>query len=266
MTVDAPPAPRLIRTAALMGTVFSVHVVGTPVVTDAVHSAIDACFAELAEVELVFSPYRADSAVSRMRSGAAILAEVDDRVGEVAAACADAEAATFGRFSAWRAGWFDPTGYVKGWSAEAAAQGWLRPLLSLPGVQAVGLNAGGDVRLFTRADAEWEWHVGIVDPRRTGEVLATIDLRDGAVATSGLAERGPHILDPRTGRSAEAVLSATVVADDLATADVWATAAVVSGDDLSWIGAAPVASGLLVLPDGRTRRWAGGVEVSAPSW
>ena len=49
---------------------------------------------------------------------------------------------------------------------------------------------------------------------------------------------------------------------DLATADVWATAAVVAGaEDLSWIRGAPVASGLIVSSDGGVRRFTNGVEL-----
>ena len=89
-----------------------------------------------------------------------------------------------------------------------------------------------------------------------------MELTSGAVATSGIAERGGHIIEPASGRPAGGALSATVVAADLATADVWATAAVVAGaEDLSWIGGAPLASGLVVASHGGVRRFAGGVEL-----
>ena len=86
--------------------------------------------------------------------------------------------------------------------------------------------------------------------------------RAGAAATSGTAERGAHIVDPRIGVPASGVRSATVIAPDLTAADVWATAAVVAGRDLSWISGAPVTSGLLVTGDGAVRRWISGVEIA----
>ena len=44
-------------------------------------------------------------------------------------------------------GAFDPTGYVKGWAVENAARRHLAPLLA--DATAVGINAGGDMQLFT---------------------------------------------------------------------------------------------------------------------
>ncbi len=170
---------------------------------------------------------------------------------------------TQGRFDAWWSGWFDPTGYVKGWAAEHAHRDRLMPMLALPGVAAVGLGVGGDIQVATAPDAVWSWRIGVADPRLPDAILATIPLRDGAVATSGSAERGHHIVDPRTGEPATSVASATVVTASLTKADVWATASVVAGfDDLSWTPLLPNASGLLVAADGRVRRWAAGVEVS----
>jgi len=83
-----------------------------------------------------------------------------------------------------------------------------------------------------------------------------------AVATSGTAERGAHLIDPRSVRPVPGLVSATVVADTLTVADVWATVAAVSGiDDLDAVRSAPVTSGI-VWADGRVRRWAGGIEIA----
>jgi thiamine biosynthesis lipoprotein len=57
-----------------------------------------------------------------------------------------------------------------------------------------------------------------------------LDVSDVGVATSGRYERGDHIIDPRTGRPAVGLMSVTVVAEDLALADGYATAALVLGD------------------------------------
>ena len=132
----------------------------------------------------------------------------------------------------------------------------------MPGIRALGVNAGGDVRVWSRPETPWTWRVGVADPARRGAIVATIELTSGAVATSGTAERGGHIIEPASGRPAGGARSATVVGADLATADVWATAAVVAGaEDLSWIRGAPVASGLIVSSDGGVRRFANGVEL-----
>jgi thiamine biosynthesis lipoprotein len=62
---------------------------------------------------------------------------------------------------------------------------------------------------------------------------------EGAVATSGTAERGAHVIDPHTGRAALDLASVTVVGPELVTTDVYATAALAMGS-----GAAAWLSGL----------------------
>ncbi|QIM16297.1 FAD:protein FMN transferase [Leucobacter insecticola] len=250
-------------TAEIMGTMVSVQVIGADQADPDVSAAISDCFAQLRDVDRVFSPYRADSDVCRIQRGELDIVSADPRMAEVVDACARAEVQTRGRFSAnWR-GTFDPTGYVKGWAVEQAQRLCLLPLLETGKAIAVALNAGGDMQLSTAADASWEWRIGIADPRRAGHLVSTLEIRNGAIATSGPAERGTHIVDPRTGGSARGVASATVVARSLADADVWATAAVVAGmQDLSWLQAAGQTNGLIVGDDGSFRRWAHGVELT----
>ncbi|SBS72731.1 FAD:protein FMN transferase [uncultured Microbacterium sp.] len=259
---------RRIWTEQIMGTVVSIHVITRAGAPSWGEAEAEASFAALRDLDRVFSTYRDDSDISRLRRGDGRTPALDPRVAAVADACAHWEAATGGRFSAdWR-GWFDPTGYVKGWAVETAARAHLAPLLERDEVIAAGINAGGDLQLFTAPGADWSWRIGIADPAHPGAVIATIDVVNGAVATSGLAERGAHIIDPRSGSPARGVASATVIADGLAAADVWATSAVVAGmDDLSWIADAGTRTGILVGDDGRVRRWIRSTEVSvaAPS-
>ena len=98
-------------------------------------------------------------------------------------------------------------------------------------LKGVVVNIGGD--LVARGD--WNEPVRVADPRADGEngpALAELTLRDRAVATSGGYRRGvtiagkhySHIVDPRTGRPADEILSATVAARDAATAGALATA------------------------------------------
>ena len=85
-------------------------------------------------------------------------------------------------------------------------------------------------------DAEG-WLVGLGHPLRPGTRLGYVRLRDRSLATSGSASqffrhkgrRYSHIIDPRTGRPAEGVLSVTVLASEAAQADALATAFFVMG-------------------------------------
>ncbi len=264
---------RHVRVMQVMGMPVSLHVIATRGPSDArmaaaVDRAASDCYERLRDVDQVFSPFRSDSDVTLMRTGHRALAQADPRVAEVMAACRAARLATDGLFDAGSGQAWDPVGFVKGWAVEQAHREHLAGLSeTVGGVLACGLNAGGDMQLSTSADSGWCWRVGIADPFRPGRVLGVVEVVDGAVATSGIAEKGEHIRDPRTGMAATGVASATVIADSLTAADVWATAAVVAGiDDLSWIMHARTRSGVLVGRDGRIRRWAGSAEItSAPS-
>jgi thiamine biosynthesis lipoprotein len=91
------------------------------------------------------------------------------------------------------------------------------------------INAGGDIAVHcARADTP-DWRIAIEDPRDRTRTLRVIKLRNGAVATSGTAARGTHIVDPATGAPATTLLQATVIGPSLLWADVYATAAFVHG-------------------------------------
>jgi thiamine biosynthesis lipoprotein len=85
------------------------------------------------------------------------------------------------------------------------------------------------------------WQVALRHPLIPGERLAEVHLRDRALGTSGSGNqffhhqgrRFGHILDPRTGKSVEGILSATVVTASALKADALATAFFVMGVERS---------------------------------
>ncbi|HVC94993.1 MAG TPA: FAD:protein FMN transferase [Pirellulales bacterium] len=89
----------------------------------------------------------------------------------------------------------------------------------------------------SRSGGEGGWLVSLRHPLRPERTLAEIRLRDRALGTSGSGtqffrhrgKRYGHILDPRTGRPAEGVFSATLLAPTAAEADALATACYVLG-------------------------------------
>ncbi|MBL7155522.1 MAG: FAD:protein FMN transferase [Candidatus Omnitrophica bacterium] len=95
------------------------------------------------------------------------------------------------------------------------------------------VNAGGDMYCMGGARGKG-WKIGIRNPADPEKIIATFEMRDKGVATSGGYERFEefngkrrisHIIDPRTGRPVEKILeSVTVVANDCMTADALATA------------------------------------------
>jgi thiamine biosynthesis lipoprotein ApbE len=83
------------------------------------------------------------------------------------------------------------------------------------------------------------WRIGIADPLHPGRLALVVAGRDFAVATSGIAERGAHIIDPHTGRPAAGLASITVVGARLAEADAYATAAFRHGGGGPGLGGGP---------------------------
>ena len=236
-----------------MGTVVSFDVRGGD--PDAVRSALDEAVAGLHRVDEVFSTYRDDSQVSRLARGELAPDACDPEVAEVLELGAEAQRLSDGWFSTSYAGRVDPTGIVKGWSVERAA----RALAGVPGVTGVSVNGGGDVQLLGVPDGRRPWRVGVADPLRPGGLAAVISaagLDELAVATSGTAERGAHIVDPGTGRSAVTDLVAvTVVAPRLTWADCWATAAFAMGSraGLAWLESLPDVEALLITAGDEVR-------------
>ena len=210
-------------------------------------------FAELTEVDRVFSPYRPDSAVSLLARDEVSWERVDPVVREVAERCVAARELTGGLFDAdVPGGVWDPSGLVKGWAVERAGR-WLREVGDMDWC----LNAGGDVLVVCPSNEPFR--VGIQDPCDPGRVVASLDRTAGAVATSGTAARGAHLYDPRSGRPvATQWLSISVSGPSLEYADVLATAAFVAGD--GWpevLTAHPGYAGLGIFADGNLFATAG---------
>nr|WP_233495635.1 FAD:protein FMN transferase [Geodermatophilus sp. TF02-6] len=127
------------------------------------------------------------------------------------------------------------------------------------------LSAGGDLVCRTLDPAGPPWLVGIEDPADLGRLLATVPVRTGAVATSGGAHRGQHVVDARTGRPPSEVASVTVVTASLTDADVDATAAYAQGPDAAaWLRTRPGRTALVVWSDGSTTPVRGPVWTARP--
>jgi thiamine biosynthesis lipoprotein len=88
----------------------------------------------------------------------------------------------------------------------------------------------GELRALGPAEDGRPWRVGIADPAAPeGNPIRTLDLTDGAVATSGgygtrFSPQCHHLFDPATGRSAHHVEAVTVMAPTATMADALSTA------------------------------------------
>ncbi len=107
-------------------------------------------------------------------------------------------------------------GIVKEYAVDRAAA-----LCHERGLRHGVVNLGGDIKIIgPRADGQ-PWRIGIKHPRRAETLLDTLELRRGALASSGDYERCMvvdgvrygHILNPRSGWPVRRLAAVSVVAD-----------------------------------------------------
>ncbi len=97
------------------------------------------------------------------------------------------------------------------------------------------VEAGGDLHVRGGNTDGAPWRVGIRHPRQDDRLIEVLHVADVAVCTSGDYERrdptgkGHHLIEPRSGTSADAAASVTVIAPTAMVADALATAAFVLG-------------------------------------
>lgn len=122
--------------------------------------------------------------------------------------------------------------YAKGAALDLAEED-----LTAEGITDAVLNAGGGVQVLGDAGSR-PWRVAIRDPFEWG-VVGAVSLRPGeALHTSGNYERYfdkggirfSHIIDPRTARPMQGVVSVSVLSDNGALSDAAATALCVAGE------------------------------------
>ena len=141
---------------------------------------------------------------------------------------------------------FDPARYAVrvgdepidlGGIGKGLAVRWSSDVLRDAG-RSVLVEAGGDVMALGGGPNEDGWMISVESPMGGPDPVAVLQLTDRAVATSSIRIRSwridgedvHHIIDPRTGRSAQSFLrSVTVVHDDPAYAEVWSKSLFIAG-------------------------------------
>jgi thiamine biosynthesis lipoprotein len=165
---------------------------------------------------------------------------------------------------------FDPNGIAQGYTVDVLAQ-----LLEVRGITDYMVEVGGEVRARGLNDRGAAWTIQIDKPVEGKEHVeqVVVPLADRSLATSGNyrkfievgGKRYGHTIDPRTGRPAmNSLLSASIIADDCATADALATAMLVLGFEEAqlWLRHGRGVEAYLIMDDGN-----GDYEVwSTPGW
>jgi len=116
-------------------------------------------------------------------------------------------------------------GIAKGFIVDRISQ-----LLDRHKIQNYLVNAGGDIRTRGYRKDKKPWRIAIEDPWKKGNYPDIIEVRDGAVATSGNYEvffdqekMFHHIIDPKTGLSPREITSVSVTANSAMEADALST-------------------------------------------
>jgi thiamine biosynthesis lipoprotein len=200
----------------------------------------------LQRADALFSTWKQDSPISRIRRGEIGPDEAPPQVGMVLRACHAAREISNGWFDPWAMpGGLDPSGYVKGWAAQRALE-----VLVDRGVPGAIVNAAGDIATFGNPAGGGPFRIGIVDPNAPRQLACIVEV-EGSIATSGIYERGAHLIDPHSGEASCQVGSASVTGPDLGLADALATALAVAGEgELSIVDRLDGYEGLIITQDG----------------
>ncbi len=142
----------------------------------------------------------------------------------------------------------DPGGIAKGYAADKAVE-----TLKRQGIHSGLVSVAGDIKAFGLKPDGRPWKVGIRNPRIppnpplvkggkggfSDDIMATIELKDMAISTSGDYERFfvlnnkkyHHLLNPKTGHPAQGCRSASIITREAAFTDAFATGVFILGPE-----------------------------------
>lgn len=124
---------------------------------------------------------------------------------------------------------------------NSGAQGYITDrvteVLRSHGFDRMLVDMGEPRALSTKADGS-AWRIGIANPADPTQAITEIEVVDKAISTSGGygtlfddAGRFTHLIDPRSGRTAPALVGVSVVADTATRADGLSTALLLTAPD-----------------------------------
>lgn len=196
-------------------------------------TAIDAVFNYFTYIDDTFSTFKETSEITKINNGLVEKKDFSQDMKTVFELAEKTKQETNGYFNIVNnKGVCDPSGIVKGWAIQHAAQ-----LLCDKGFKNHYVEAGGDIQVFGlptqvlaqagKNENHLSWSVGIKNPFNTQEIIKVVYLKNNeGIATSGTYERGAHIYNPKNRKETLAeIMSITVIAKNVYEADRIATAA-----------------------------------------
>jgi thiamine biosynthesis lipoprotein len=131
-------------------------------------------------------------------------------------------------------------GIVKEYAADSLAR-----LARTSGCNSGLLNLGGDFSVIGPMPEQKSWPIGITQPDSTGSIMATVNLSNGGLASSGdyerffffEGERYSHILNPTTGWPSKGLRAVSVASHLCTVAGSMASIAMLKSesDGIQWL-------------------------------
>jgi thiamine biosynthesis lipoprotein len=230
------------RTELIMGMPITVEIVDKAKSEKQKVNGVEEIIDYFRGVDERFSTYKETSEISLINAGKIALEQYSETVKEIFRLAEQTKKETDGYFDIQRNGTIDPSGIVKGWAIQQAAD-----LLKQRGFTNFYIDAGGDIQVSGRNKEGKQWTVGIRNPFNKQEIVKALRIEEEGVATSGTYIRGEHIYNPRKKipdlslvkqagslrppvRDDNRVVSLTVIGPNVYEADRFATAAFAMGE------------------------------------
>ena len=188
------------------------------------HQQIEEIFALFVSADNTYSPYKPDSEVSRLSRQPLLKRRYSAELGMIMLLAEQTKQETHGYFDVHHNDTFDPSGIVKGWVLQKAADRLGR------WTDNFYIEAGGDIQVAGMTEHGGPWRIGVRNPFHRAENVAVVALDTAAIATSGTAIRGNHIYNPVSETVVNNIVSLSVIAPRIIDADRMATAAFAMGE------------------------------------
>ncbi len=204
---------------------------GMPIVLEIVDPIRKEIFEEVFSyfkyVDRKFSIYKVNSEITAINNGKLKINKFSKDMKIVFRLSEETKKETGGYFDIFHNGKYDPSGLVKGWAIFNAAK-----ILKKKGNRNFYISAGGDIQVSGKNGHGKLWTIGIRNPFKQDEIIKTVALKNGGIATSGNYIRGNHVYNPKKGnQQLDNIVSITVVGPNVYEADRFATAAFAMGKE-----------------------------------
>ncbi len=193
------------------------------------HQTFQRIFKYFQNIDDQFSPYKLTSQISRLNQDP-VHFKPSRELKEILQICFEYERKTQGYFQINYNGIIDPSGLVKSYAIDKAYS------IIKEHYDDFYLEVGGDIVVSKPIDSVQSWTIGVRNPFEFNQIVKTIVLQNGAVATSGNYVKKNHIFNPLNGQIIANPVSLTVIGRSIIDTDVIATAAFAMGPSgINWL-------------------------------